>query len=99
MAVNFAVRLNGTLIGEAVLYNFDYRAARSWAAGSISLCRKRLRHRGFPVCCGMGSVSGEPEPGLAKCYKENEASYKMLSACMRRNGEDETSSILKSWSD
>ena len=27
---------------------------------------------------------------VAKCYKENEASYKMLSACMRRNGEDET---------
>ncbi len=25
MAVNFAVRLNGKLIGEAVLYNFDYR--------------------------------------------------------------------------
>ena len=27
MAVNFAVRLNGTLIGEAVLYNFDYRGS------------------------------------------------------------------------
>ena len=27
---------------------------------------------------------------VAKCYKENEASYKMLSACMRRSGEDDT---------
>ena len=26
----------------------------------------------------------------AKCYKENAASYKMLSACMRPAGEDET---------
>ena len=27
---------------------------------------------------------------LAKCFKENKASYKMLSSCMRRSGEDET---------
>ena len=27
---------------------------------------------------------------VAKCYKENQASFKMLSSCMRRNGEDET---------
>jgi hypothetical protein len=26
----------------------------------------------------------------AKCYKENQASYRMLSACMRRTGEDDT---------
>ena len=26
----------------------------------------------------------------AKCYKENQASYKMLASCMRRSGEDET---------
>ena len=28
-----------------------------------SLCRTRLRHRGFPGCGGMGTVSGEPQPG------------------------------------
>ena len=27
---------------------------------------------------------------VAKCYKENQASYKMLSACMRKKGEDDT---------
>ena len=27
---------------------------------------------------------------VAKCYRENEASYKMLSSCMRRSGEDDT---------
>ena len=32
---------------------------------------------------GLGAV-------VAKCSKENEASYKMLSSCMRPNGEDET---------
>ena len=27
---------------------------------------------------------------VAKCFKENEASRKMLSSCMRPNGEDDT---------
>ena len=27
---------------------------------------------------------------VAKCYKENDASYRMLSSCMHRAGEDET---------
>ena len=27
---------------------------------------------------------------VAKCFKENGASYKMLSSCMRKNGEDDT---------
>ena len=27
---------------------------------------------------------------VAKCFKENQASYKMLSSCMRKTGEDET---------
>lgn len=26
---------------------------------------------------------------VAKCYKENTASYQMLSSCMRKKGEDE----------
>ena len=30
------------------------------------------------------------EAVTAKCYKENAASERMLSACMRRSGEDET---------
>ena len=32
---------------------------------------------------GLGRV-------VAKCYKENEASYQMLSSCMRETGQDET---------
>ena len=27
---------------------------------------------------------------VAMCFKENQASYKMLSSCMRKIGEDET---------
>ena len=91
MAVNFAVRLNGTLIGEAVLYNFDYR-------GSAELgCRIDKAYAGngygteaFRCAAEWGLYQVNLSRVVAKCYKENEASYKMLSACMRRNGEDET---------
>ena len=91
MAVNFAVRLNGTLIGEAVLYNFDYR-------GSAELgCRIDKAYAGngygteaFRCAAEWGLYQANLSRIVAKCYKENEASYKMLSACMRRNGEDET---------
>ena len=91
MAVNFAVRLNGTLIGEAVLYSFDYR-------GSAELgCRIDKAYAGngygteaFRCAAEWGLYQVNLSRIVAKCYKENEASYKMLSACMRRNGEDET---------
>ena len=91
MAVNFAVRLDGQLIGEAVLYNFD------WRGGAELGCRVAPQFAGhgygteaFAAAAdwalyrlGLGKV-------VAKCYRENAASFKMLSSCMRRNGEDET---------
>ena len=91
LAANFAVRLDGNLIGEAVLYNFDYR-------GSAELgCRIDRAYDGFGY--GAEAFAAAADWGLykvhldrvwAKCYKENQASYKMISACMRRTGEDET---------
>ncbi len=90
-AVNFAVRLEGKLIGEAVLYRFDYKG------GAELGCRIAPEYAGFGYgreafsavadwalySLGLGAV-------VAKCSRENEASYKMLSSCMRPNGEDET---------
>ena len=90
-AANFAIRLDGKLIGEATLYNFDYR-------GSAELgCRIGAAFAGNGY--GAEAFAAVAEWGLykvclnrvvAKCFKENKASYKMLSSCMRRNGEDET---------
>ncbi|MBR3641005.1 MAG: GNAT family N-acetyltransferase [Oscillibacter sp.] len=91
LAVNFAVRLNGKLIGEAVLYNFDYRG------GAELGCRVAKEYAGNGY--GTEAFAAVAEWGLyrvnltrvyAKCYRENAASYKMLSSCMRRIGEDET---------
>ena len=91
LAVNFAVRLEGKLIGEAVLYNFDCRG------GAELGCRIDRAYAGNGY--GVEAFTAAAEWGLyklhlgrvfAKCFKENQASYKMLSACMRKNGEDET---------
>lgn len=91
LAVNFAIRLDGRLIGEAVLYNLDWR-------GGIELgCRIAAEYAGHGY--GTEAFAAAAEWALyrlgldrvvAKCYKENEASYRMLSSCMRRNGQDDT---------
>lgn len=91
LAVNFAIRREGTFIGEAVLYNFDYK-------GSAELgCRILPEYAGSGYGAEAFRRAAEwsiYQLGLyrlkEKCYKENEASRKMLSACMRPDGEDET---------
>ena len=90
-AANFAVRLDGQLIGEAVLYNFDFR-------GSAELgCRIDRDHAGqgygteaFAAVAEWGLYKVHLNRVVAKCFRENHASYKMLSSCMRKCGEDET---------
>ena len=90
LAVNFAVRLNGTFIGEVVLYRFNARG------------EAELGCRIFPEYAGHGygaeAFARVADWSLyalglrrlrAKCFHENEASRKMLSACMRSAGEDE----------
>ena len=91
LAVNFAVRLDGQLIGEAVLYRFDYKG------------QAELGCRILPAYAGNGygaeAFRRAAEWSLytlglyrltAKCYHENLASRKMLESCMRQIGEDET---------
>lgn len=90
-AVNFAVRLEGKLIGEAVLYRFDCRG------GAELGCRIAAEYAGkgygteaFAAVADWALYTLHMDRVVAKCFKENEASYKMLSSCMRRRGEDET---------
>ena len=91
MAVNFAVRLDGKLIGEAVLYRFDFRG------GAELGCRIDQAYAGhgygteaFAAVADWGLYHADLRRVVAKCFKENQASYKMISACMRRSGEDDT---------
>lgn len=91
LAVNFAVRLDGKLIGEAVLYRFNYR-------GDAELgCRIDAAYSGngygteaFSAVAGWALYHVHLTRVVAKCYRENEASRKMLASCMRPNGQDET---------
>lgn len=89
-AVNFAVRLDGALIGEAVLYRFNCR-------GDAELgCRIAEEYAGngygteaFAAAAEWALYKIHLTRVVAKCFRENTASYKMLSSCMRKNGEDE----------
>ncbi len=90
-ALNFAVRLDGALIGEAVLYNFNWRGCAELG------CRIAPEHAGngygaeaFAAAAEWGLYELQLEAVVAKCYKENEPSFRMLSACMRKTGEDDT---------
>ena len=90
-AVNFAVRLNGHMVGEVVLYNFDYKG------GAELGCRivPELAGYGYGVEAFRRAAEWSLyELGLyrlkGKCFRENRASKRMLEACMRPNGEDET---------
>lgn len=90
-AVNFAVRLDGQCIGEAVLYNVD------WRGGAELGCRIAPEF----ACHGYGTEAFAAVADwalyhlslarvVAKCYRENTASHRMLSSCMRGAGEDDT---------
>lgn len=91
LAVNFAVRLEGKMIGEAVLYHFNCR-------GEAELgCRILPEYAGFGY--GTEAFAAAADWALyklhltrlvAKCYHENKASFRMLSSCMRKCGGDET---------
>ena len=91
LAVNFAIRLDGKLIGEAVLYRFDYRGGAELglriAADYAGQGYGAEAYAAVADWClyelGLQRVKG-------KCFKENEASRRMLSACMRPKGEDDT---------
>ena len=90
-AVNFAVRLDGRCIGEAVLYRFDLRG------GAELGCRIAPEYAGrgygteaFAAVADWGLYQLQLAHVVAKCYKENDASFRMLSSCMRKSGEDDT---------
>lgn len=91
LAVNFAVRLDGKLIGEAVLYNFDYRGSAELGCRIATACAGNgYGTEAFAAVANWGLYQVRLNRVIAKCFKENKASYKMLSSCMRRSGEDET---------
>lgn len=90
-AVNFAVRLDGAFIGEAVLYRFDYKGGAElgcrilpeYAGNGYGAEAYRRAAEWALYTLGLYRVVG-------KCYHENGPSKRMLEGCMRPNGSDET---------
>lgn len=90
-AINFAIRLDGKCIGEAVLYRFNWRGS---AELGLRILPEYAGHgygtEAFAAVADWAIYQLLLTTVVAKCYKENTASYKMLSSCMRKTGEDET---------
>jgi len=90
LCLNLAIRKDGHMIGEIVLYEADYR-------GGIEIgCRlfKEFEGKGYgkeamQAAADWAIYSAGFRKVKAKCFKENTASFKMLSAFMKQIGEDE----------
>jgi len=90
LAINFAIRLDGQMIGEAVLYNFDYKGAAELGCRILpEFAGQGYGAEAFRTVAEWSLYQLGLYRLVAKCYHENEASRKMLSSCMRPSGQDE----------
>lgn len=89
--INFAIRADGKFIGEAVLYNFDFRGGAEIGV-RIDRAYDGLGYgsEAFRRVCDWALYQVHMVRIVAKCYHENEASFKMLSSYMRKDHSDET---------
>lgn len=88
--MSLAVRLDGELIGEAVLYDFDCRGG---AKAGVRILPEYAGHgygrEAMKALVSFALYSLELDVVRAHCFRENTASFGMLSALMRKTGEDE----------
>ena len=90
-AVNFAIRLEGKCVGEVVLYNLDWRGGAELGARiAPEYAGQGYGTEAFNAVAEWALYQLKLERVVSKCYKENAASYRMLSSCMRKTGEDDT---------
>ncbi len=90
-ALNFAVRLSGQLIGEAILYHFNRKGGAEFGIRIM----KEYQGRGYSRQIYETIARwGLYELGLrvvySKCYHANAASYALFSAVAEEVGKDET---------
>ena len=90
-AINFAVRLSGELIGEAILYHFDRKGGAEFGIRIM----KEYQGRGYSrqiyeTVAGWGLYELGLRVVRSKCYHENAASYALFSSAAEEVGKDET---------
>lgn len=90
MCLNLAIRLDDRFIGEVVLYNANYRGSIEIGARIF----KEYEGHGY----GTEAIKEASEWAIyaagfrkvvAKCFKENDASYAMLASFMKKTHEDD----------
>lgn len=90
-AVNFAIRREGQFIGEVVLYNFDCRGSAELGCRILpEFAGHGYGREAFRIAAEWSLYRLGLYRLIAKCFKQNEPSRKMLAACMYLSGEDET---------
>lgn len=88
--VNFAVRWGRDLVGEVVLYRFDNRGGAEIGIRILPAYTGRGYGREAAQAVLDWALYGLGMTRVrAKCFRDNLASEKMLSALMKRTGEDE----------
>lgn len=91
VALNFAVRLGEQLIGEVVFYRFDGRGGAELGCRiAPDYAHQSYGTEAFAAAAEWGLYGLNLSHVVARCYRENAASLRMLSSCMRRDREDET---------
>ncbi len=89
-AINFAIRREGQCIGEVVLYDFDWRGGAELGCRIVEDCAGHgYGKEAYAAVAEWALYRLGLTRVIGKCYKENIASYQMLSSCMRKVGEDE----------
>ncbi|MBQ8415335.1 MAG: GNAT family N-acetyltransferase [Clostridia bacterium] len=90
MNLSLAIRLDGEMIGEAVLYRFDNRGG---AEIGVRISEAYAHHgygkEAFTALADWALYTLGVTTLNAKCFRQNQASERMLGQLMQRNGEDE----------
>lgn len=90
MAMNFAIRKDGKFVGEAILYNFDFKGGAEIGVRILPEADGQgIGRYAFNLVADYAIYTLELVQINGKCLKENIASAKMLSSVMRKIGEDE----------
>ncbi len=88
---SFAVRLDGKMIGEGVLYRFTGTGqAEAGIRIAAPYAGMGYGKEAFYAMTDWALYGLGLNKVVSKCYRQNAASYKMLSSGMTRIGEDET---------
>ena len=89
--MTFAIRLDGDLIGEVILHNFDFRGNAEIGIRILpEFCGNGYGREALKTIASYALYTIGLDALHAKCHKENLSSFNLLSAVMRRCGEDDT---------